>query len=97
MPAIRQHNIDLRAREMLDRLADDLTDDSLLTTVECAQWLNVSKQFLEIGRMQGYGPTPVLLSEKVVRYRKNTVLKWLIEREKAYSKRKTFKPPAVQS
>jgi hypothetical protein len=81
-----KHHLDRRAGEILDRLADDLEDDSLMTTQQTASWLNVSTQFLEIGRMQGYGPTATILSPKVVRYRKNAVLRWLIERERAYSK-----------
>jgi hypothetical protein len=55
----------------VDRLADDLENDTLMTTPETARWLNVSKQFLEIG----YGPPATVLSPKVVRYRKNAVLR----------------------
>jgi hypothetical protein len=84
-----KHHLDPKAREILDRLADDLEDDSLMTTQETASWLNVSRQFLELGRMQGYGPPATVLSPKVVRYRKNTVLRWLLERERAYAKRKS--------
>jgi hypothetical protein len=58
-----------------------------MTTRETAQWLNVSTQFLEIGRIQNYGPPATVLAPKVIRYRKNTTLKWLIERERAYAKR----------
>jgi hypothetical protein len=55
----------------VDRLADDLENDTLMTTPETARWLNVSKQFLEIG----YGPPATVMSPKVVRYRKNAVLR----------------------
>jgi hypothetical protein len=82
-----KHHLDARARELLDRLADDLADDTLMTTRETANWLNVSTQFLEIGRTRGYGPPATMLAPKVIRYRKNTTLKWLIERERAYAKR----------
>jgi hypothetical protein len=85
MPA--KHHLDARSREILDRLVDDLEDDSLMTTRETAQWLNVSTQFLEIGRAKNYGPPATVLAPKVVRYRKNAVLRWLIERERAYAKR----------
>ena len=84
---ITKHHIDAHAREILDRLADDLGDDSLMTTQETAHWLNVSTQFLEIGRVQNYGPPAAMLAPKVIRYRKNSVLRWLIERERAYAKR----------
>jgi hypothetical protein len=82
-----KHHIDSRARELLDRLADDLDDDTLMTTRETANWLNVSTQFLEIGRTQNYGPPATMLAPKVIRYRKNAVLRWLLERERAYAKR----------
>lgn len=82
-----KHHLDARSREILDRLVDDLSDDTLMTTRETAQWLNVSTQFLEIGRSQGYGPPATVLAPKVVRYRKNSVLRWLIEREHIYAKR----------
>jgi hypothetical protein len=82
-----KHHIDRRARGILDRLADDLEDDTLMTTQETARWLNVSTQFLEIGRTRGYGPPATAMAPKVVRYRKNAVLRWLIERERAYAKR----------
>ena len=84
---ILKHHLDFRSREFLDRLVDDLEDDTLMTTRETAQWLNVSTQFLEIGRSQNYGPPAVMLAPKVIRYRKNSVLKWLVERERAYAKR----------
>ena len=62
-----KHHIDSRARELLDRLADDLEDDTLMTTQETARWLNVSTQFLEIGRTQGYGPPATMLAPKIIR------------------------------
>jgi hypothetical protein len=91
LPKLLKHHLDHKAREILDRLADDLKDDTLLDTRQCADWLNVSRQFLELGRMQGYGPPCTVLSPKVVRYRKNAVLRWLIEREKAYAKLPSFR------
>jgi hypothetical protein len=83
-----KHHLDPKARELLDRLADDLEDDALMDTRETASWLGVSRQFLELGRMQGYGPPATVLAPKVVRYRKNAVMRWLIERERDYAKRK---------
>jgi hypothetical protein len=82
-----KHHLDARAREILNRLVDDLGDDALMTTQETARWLNVSTQFLEIGRAKNYGPPATVLAPKVVRYRKNAVLRWLIERECAYAER----------
>jgi hypothetical protein len=88
MSAKVKHHIDSRAGELLHLLADDLKDDTLLDTRECANWLGVSRQFLELGRMNGSGPPCTVLSPKVIRYRRNTVLRWLIERERDYAKRK---------
>jgi Protein of unknown function (DUF3631) len=48
---------------------------TLMTKQETARWLNVSNQFLEIGRIRGYGPPATVLSPRVVRYRKNAVLR----------------------
>jgi hypothetical protein len=84
-----KHHLDSTAGELLARLKVDLEDDSLLDTRQCADWLNVSRQFLEIGRMHGSGPPAVALAPKVVRYRKGAVLQWLLEREREYAKRKT--------
>jgi hypothetical protein len=82
-----RHHIDSKAREILDRLADELGDDTLMTSQETDCWLNVSAEFLEIGRSRGYGPTATVVSPKVVRYRKNSGLRWRIERDRAYAKR----------
>lgn len=82
-----KHHLDAHASELLERLADDLSDDTLMTTQETAHWLNVSTQFLEIGRHLGHGPPATALSPKVIRYRKNSVLRWLVGREAAYAKR----------
>ena len=82
-----RHHIDRRAREIIDQLAIDLADDFLLTTLQCANWLGVSTQFLELGRIKGYGPPAVDIAPRVVRYRKNSVLQWLLERERAYAER----------
>jgi hypothetical protein len=83
---ILKHHIDRNARETLDQLTVDLEDDTLLSTLQCANWLGVSTQFLEIGRIKGYGPPAVNIAPRVVRYRKTSVLRWLIERERAYAK-----------
>lgn len=95
MPVINtKHHIDRKAREILDQLAVDLADDTLLTTLQCANWLGVSTQFLELGRIRNYGPPAVSIAPRVIRYRKNSVLRWLIERERAYAKAQREKSEA---
>ena len=51
----RRHNLDKHADQIADQhsAADD---DELLDTLATASWLGVSTQFLEIGRVEGYGP-----------------------------------------
>jgi predicted DNA-binding transcriptional regulator AlpA len=78
------HNIvNLPQRHYLDRRADRLAEegrgapDDLLTTPAVADWLGVSRQWLEIGRNKGYGPKFVKLNPKRVRYRREDVLTWL--------------------
>jgi predicted DNA-binding transcriptional regulator AlpA len=74
-------------RHNLDRRADVLTaagagnPDDLLTTRQMADWLSVSRQWLEIGRHMGYGPAYTTLAPKIVRYRRSDILAWLEERK----------------
>ena len=51
---------------------------------ELAEWLGVSKQFLEIGRgKKSYGPRFIKLSPRKIRYRRTDVLVWLEQRSHA--------------
>jgi predicted DNA-binding transcriptional regulator AlpA len=74
------------ARHHLDRWASALAEhgrgdpDDLLTTPALAEWLQVSSEWLEIGRSRGYGPKFIRLSPSRVRYRRSDVLEWLAER-----------------
>jgi hypothetical protein len=52
-------------------------DDDLLTTRETANWLQVSQQWLSIGRHRGYGPPFTQCSTGVLRYRRGDVRRWL--------------------
>jgi hypothetical protein len=78
-----KHHLDQRADLIIEQGVIDGADDLLLTTPQCALWLGVSVQFLEIGRSQGYGPPFVTLAPRVIRYRKDEVNKWLRERSAA--------------
>jgi hypothetical protein len=73
----RKHHIDKRAATLAAQPGDD---DELMTVVECANWLGVSTEWLNIGRSKGYGPPFVRLSPNMVRYRRAGVRTWLIKR-----------------
>lgn len=74
------------SRHHIDRYADQIADtvagapDDLLSSTDLAQWLGVSVQWLEIGRVKGYGPAYVRIAPRRVRYRRADVLSWLEQR-----------------
>jgi hypothetical protein len=51
-------------------------DDDLLTTNEMANWLQVSPQWLAIGRHRGYGP-PFKRYGALIRYQRGDARRWL--------------------
>ena len=78
MPNPKTHHLDRRARELRD--TDLGHDDRLLTTPQVAEWLHVSRSWLEAGRSRGYGPPFVRIGRRV-RYRVGCVKTWLAHRE----------------
>jgi predicted DNA-binding transcriptional regulator AlpA len=69
----------------LDRRAATLAavegdEDELLTTQQMSDWLQVSIQWLENGRIQGYGPPFERVGPRMVRYRRSKAKAWLDER-----------------
>lgn len=78
-----KHHLDRRADVIAEAVAAAGDDDDLLTTVQVANWFCVSPQWLEIGRMNGYGPPFVRVAPQVVRYRRGTMKEWLRERSHA--------------
>ncbi len=59
-----------------------LTDrTSYLTTTEAANYLRMSKQFLEIARHRGDGPPYIKLS-RAVRYHRPSLDAWMLERQR---------------
>jgi len=54
--------------------------DMLLVTKQLAEWLGVSKQWLEIARSRGDGPPFRRLGTRAIRYCVGDVLRWLEER-----------------
>jgi hypothetical protein len=73
----RRFHLDKRAAAIADQLGDD---DDLLTTAQTAAWLQVSVQWLDIGRHEGYGPPFQKLGPHMVRYHRGRVRKWLLAR-----------------
>jgi predicted DNA-binding transcriptional regulator AlpA len=76
----RKHHIDRRAGTVIDA-SDGDDDDELLDTRQIADWLGVSTQWLEIGRVRGYGPTYIRVAPRTVRYKRSDVLAWLETRK----------------
>jgi hypothetical protein len=79
-PSILKHHLDRRAEAIADAVGEGDSSD-LLTTLQVANWLGVSTQWLEIGRSKNYGPPFVRLAPQVVRYKRGVVLAWLKQRE----------------
>jgi predicted DNA-binding transcriptional regulator AlpA len=72
-----RHHLDRRAAKLVDEPG---AADDLLTTKELAAWLGTSEQWLEIGRIAGYGPPFVKISSRMVRYKRGAVRRWLKQR-----------------
>jgi predicted DNA-binding transcriptional regulator AlpA len=78
----QRHHLDRRAHKLAEQDVGNNQDD-LLDTRAVADWLDVSVQWLEIGRGKDYGPAFVRISPRCVRYRRGDVLAWLKERTHA--------------
>ncbi|HQQ00844.1 MAG TPA: hypothetical protein PLY86_20520 [bacterium] len=57
----------------------DFQHEELLDQAQAAQFLNVSKRFLEQRRHRGGGPKYVRLSCRMVRYRRGDLTTWISE------------------
>jgi predicted DNA-binding transcriptional regulator AlpA len=85
-PETRRHHLDRRANELAAQGAGH--PDDLLSTPELAAWLGCSRLWVELGRVEGYGPAFVQVGPKMIRYRRSDVLAWLASRSRtATSKR----------
>ena len=71
-----RHNLDRRALALIE-IANENSDDELLSTPRTAVWLGVSPEWLEIGRSKGWGPPFCRISPRRIRYRRGDVKKWL--------------------
>src|SRR4051812_30170755 len=90
--APKTHHIDRRADQVL--AAGNGDDDDMLNTLQVAAWLGCSTQWLEIGRVRGYGPEFIRFGERSIRYRKGNVRKWLRERTFASTTQYDGRKPA---
>ena len=75
-----KHHLDRFAAKIATEVAAGGDPDQLLNTPKTAVLLSVSEQFLEIGRVKGFGPPFVALSPRRIRYRRGDVLEWLHSR-----------------
>ena len=80
------HNPEL---ERLDNREADHADPlvvrkAYLTTSEAANYLRVSKQFLEIARHRGNGP-PYIKLTRAVRYHRPSLDQWMLERQRHHT------------
>jgi hypothetical protein len=74
-----RHHLDRRALDLIE-MANQGTDDELLTTTQVAVWFGLSPEWLEIGRSKGWGPPYLRLSPRRIRYRRGSCKLWLQER-----------------
>jgi predicted DNA-binding transcriptional regulator AlpA len=82
-PPRKSFHIDKRAASII---AAAPKEEAVFDTKQLAAWLGLSPQFLEIARCKGYGPDYVVISPRVVRYRKSDVIKWLEQRTEILNK-----------
>jgi hypothetical protein len=74
-------HLDKRVETILANPGEGSNDDDLLTSIQVANWLGVSPQWVELGRHKNYGPPFVRIAPNVVRYKRNVVIAWLKDRE----------------
>jgi predicted DNA-binding transcriptional regulator AlpA len=80
-PKSRRFHLDKRAHSLAKQGPG--APDDLLNTRELADWLGVSRLWLELGRARNYGPKFMRLGPRMVRYRRADVLAWLDARANA--------------
>ena len=75
----KHHHLDKRAGDLAEQGAAAGYEHDLLTTPELARWLGVSVQWAEICRVRDNGP-PYVKVGKLIRYRREAVVRWLKSR-----------------
>lgn len=84
-PDLKRYHLDKRAALLLT-IAEGSDPDQMLTTPEAAAFLGCSVQFLEIGRISGYGPPCTHVAPRMVRYKRRSLLAWLRQRRDLYAR-----------
>jgi hypothetical protein len=75
----KSHRAQPNKKVPLPDINDD--DDALLDTAAAAIFIgNVSHQYLELGRLKGYGPPFIKVTSRLVRYRKGDLRAYLQSR-----------------
>ena len=82
-PPVRRLHLDKRADAIAASPVGEGDGEDQLTTLQVANWLGVSCQWLEIGRGKNYGPPFHRLGPQVIRYKRGEVRAWLDERKYA--------------
>ena len=72
---------ELLTREQVKQLLAEVMPREVFDTEGAADYLNVSRQLLELMRVDGGGPRYAKLG-RLVRYRRAALDEWLIERER---------------
>jgi hypothetical protein len=90
--AVAKKNTAPNQRHHLDRRADRLADegekgasDELLTSRQLAHWLEITEQWVHVGRTCGYGPPFIEPFPKVIRYKRRDVVRWLRTRARLHA------------
>jgi hypothetical protein len=74
-PRVKKFLLDRRAD-----LIDPAAGSDVMTTHECADFLRVSHQWLEIHRVDGDGPPFLRVGSRHIRYSRAAILEWLSKR-----------------
>jgi len=82
----QRFHLDKRAADLASRLGfeREADPDELLTTRQLAALLGVSIIWLRMGRLKGYGPDFVAVTPHHIRYRRDRVRAWLLERARLH-------------
>ncbi len=83
------HHLDKRADALLAADVAQGDNDDLLTTAEVAEWLDVSQNWLEVGRSRGWGPPFIKIHARCVRYRRGDAKNWLRQRTRQPATRRS--------
>jgi hypothetical protein len=76
-PPIR-HHLDRRAGQILAALKT--IDRDQFTTRQVAELFGASEEWLQVGRIKGYGPPFTKVRPRLVHYPRNGLVKWLKQR-----------------